>query len=265
MLIDSHAHLDLIKPKGQVRAVIDRALSAGVGRIITIGIDVVSSQWAVDCANAHPEVFATIGVHPHDSKGIDDGTYDQLKSLAGESKVLALGEIGLDFYRMHSPKGVQLTRFYEQIDLARDLNLPLIIHSRQAMTETIQALNDTRAHEMGGIIHCYSGDLDTALKFAEQGWLISIPGTVTFPKAGKLQQVAAGLPLASLVVETDAPFLTPIPHRGKQNEPAYVAFGAAKVAELQGVNIGELARACAENLNRVLGMPLYDPLKTDAT
>lgn len=254
-LIDSHCHLDLIKPRGQVAAVLERAAAAGVDRVVTIGIDSQTSQWAVDCAEKFDNVFATIGVHPHDAKTIDADTYDHLRRLAKSPRVKAFGEIGLDFYRMHSPKGVQIKRFFELIELAAELKLPLVIHSRQAMDETLQALEDTNGFDRPGIFHCFPGDLGVAQRLAERGWLVSIPGTVTYKKAGRQQRVARELDLDHLILETDAPFLTPEPLRGKQNEPAYVSLTADKVAELRGIDFAELAATTSANVERVLGLP----------
>jgi TatD DNase family protein len=254
-LIDSHCHLDLLEPPGQVAGFLGRAAGAQVDRVVTIGIDAETSAWAVDCAQKFGEVFATIGVHPHDAKTIDQKTYDQLRRLAKSPRVVAYGEVGLDFFRMHSPQGVQITRFHEQIELARELKLPLIIHSRQAMDETLQALEDTGGFERPGIFHCFPGDLTQARRIAEQGWLVSIPGTVTYKKATRQQQVARELDLNHLILETDAPFLTPEPLRGKPNEPAYVSLTADKVAELRGMDFTELAAATTANVERVLRLP----------
>jgi len=254
-LIDSHCHLDLLKPPGQVAAVLDRAAAAGVARVVTIGIDQKTSQWAVACAEKNETVFATIGVHPHDSKTIDPKTYDVMRRLAGSPRVKAYGEIGLDFYRMHSPKGVQIQRFHEQIELARELGLPLVIHSRQAMDETLQALEKTGGFDRPGVFHCFPGDLALARRLAERGWLVSIPGTVTYKKAARQQRVARELDLNHLIVETDAPFLTPEPLRGRPNEPAYVSLTADKVAELRGLDFAEVAAATTANVERVLGLP----------
>ncbi len=253
-LIDSHCHLDLIKPPGQVAAILARAAAAGVDRVVTIGIDARTSAWAVACAEEFPETFATIGVHPHDSKTIDHKTYDDLRRLAKSPRVVAYGEIGLDFFRMHSPQGVQITRFYEQIELAAELKLPLVIHSRQAVDETLQALEHTGGFDRPGIFHCFPGDLTLARRIAEQGWLVSIPGTVTYQKATRQQKVARELDLNHLILETDAPFLTPEPLRGRPNEPAYVSLTADKVAELRGMDFTELAAATTANVERVLGL-----------
>ncbi len=254
-LIDSHCHLDLLEPPGQVAAVLERAAAAGVDRVVTIGIDQKTSQWAVACAEKFENVFATIGVHPHDAKTIDPKTYDALRRLARSPRVKAFGEIGLDFYRMHSPKGVQIQRFHEQIELARELGLPLVIHSRQAMDETLQTLEKTGGFDCPGVFHCFPGDLALARRLAEHGWLVSIPGTVTYKKANRQQRVARELDLNHLIVETDAPYLTPEPLRGRPNEPAYVSLTADKVAALRGLDFAEVAAATTANVERVLGLP----------
>ncbi|MBN1382781.1 MAG: TatD family hydrolase [Deltaproteobacteria bacterium] len=253
MFIDSHAHLELEDYDRDRDEVVQRARDAGVELIVTIGIDLADSRKAVALTKRYNEVYASIGVHPHDVKSVDDETYNALKELAKHNKVVAYGEIGLDFYRNLSPRQTQIRRFSEQLDLAMDLDLPVIIHSRNAHTETYDILKQWQGKHRG-VIHCFSGNADQAEQFLDLGFYISIPGPVTYKKAPKIQNVVRQVPLDSLMIETDAPFLTPEPYRGKRNEPAFVVYTAKKVAELKGVSIDEAGRITSDNTKRLFGI-----------
>ncbi len=246
MMIDSHAHLELRDFDSDREDVIKRARDAGVDAIVTIGIDLNDCRKAVEIAGNHDEVYAAVGIHPHEVKEINRQTYDQMRELAVMPKVVAYGEIGLDFFKNHSPRDVQLRRFGEQLELADDLNLPVIIHDREAHKETINLLSGWKGARRG-VIHCFSGDYAMARKCLDLGFYISIPGTVTFPKAEILRDVVRRVPAESLLVETDAPFLTPAPHRGKRNESAYVKYTAMKVAEIKEMPFEKLAEITARN------------------
>jgi len=246
-VIDTHCHLDMLAGEEEVDTIIHSANAAGVKQIITVGIDLQSSQKAVQYAERHPGVYATIGVHPHNVASITDTYIEQLIKLAEHHKVVAYGEIGLDFVKLHAPKKTQLEQFERQVGLAGNLGLPLVIHDRQAHDDILQILKNSSPFPAGGVMHCFSGDLQFAEEILALGFYISIPGVVTFNKAYELQKVAQHIPLASLLIETDAPFLAPVPMRGRRNKPDYVLYTAQKIAELQGTSLDEVARITTAN------------------
>jgi len=250
-LIDTHAHLDMPEFEADLPEVIQRATEAGVSTILTVGIDPASCRRAIEIAEAYTNIFAIVGVHPHDAAKVGERDLDALKALARHEKVKAWGEIGLDFYRNLSLPAVQLERFRQQIAIAKEFWLPLVIHSRSATEETITCLREEKAGEVGGVIHCFSGDAKTAEQYLKMGFVISIPGVVTFNKAQRLREVVKGLPSDKLLVETDAPFLAPVPHRGKRNEPAYVHLTAAAIAEIRRQTIADVAAFTTKNACRV--------------
>ncbi len=253
MIADSHAHLEMHDFDHDRKEVIRRAEEAGVHLIITVGTTLDDCRKAISVANEFKNVYAAIGIHPHEVKDIDHNTYGALKKLAKMDKVVAFGEIGLDFFRNLSPRDVQMRRFGEQLDLAQEIGLPIIIHDRDAHHETVKMLHGWKGNSKG-IVHCFSGDYRMAEKCIDMGFFISIPGAVTFGKSEKLQEVVRRIPLSSILVETDAPYLTPHPHRGKRNEPAYVIHTLRKVAELKGVSPEELASATYQNTKTVFGI-----------
>jgi TatD DNase family protein len=251
MLIDSHAHLEMPEFKKDLEEVLQRAGDAGVHTIFTVGTEEKDWGRALEIANTHARIYAILGVHPHNAKEIDDRTYGVLKEICHGEKVKAYGEIGLDFFRNHSPRNIQVQRFREQIGLARELKLPIVIHDRDAHEETLEILRSEKAADCGGIIHCFSGDLDMAQKCMEMGFYISVPGSITYKNAEHFQEIVRDLPLDCLLVETDAPFLTPVPFRGKRNEPSYVRYTAQKVAEIKKMPFEKVAEATTENALRV--------------
>jgi len=253
MLVDSHAHLELEDFDGDREQVIARAREAGVGRIVTVGINLADCRRAVALAEQFDEVYAAVGIHPHDVQEIGRDTYDQLGELARQEKVVAYGEIGLDFFRNYAPREMQIRRFGEQLDFAKSLDLPVIIHDRQAHKETIALLRGWKGRKRG-IIHCFSGDYDLARQCLDLGFYISIPGTVTYPKAEEIRDVVKRVPLSVLLVETDSPFLAPQSHRGKRNEPAYVARAAEKIADLKGVSLAEVEQITTDNAREVFAL-----------
>ena len=253
MLIDSHAHLEVRGFDGDRDEVVARARDAGVAAIVTVGTNVKDCHRAISIAKQYEAVYAAIGIHPHDVKGIEEGAYDTMRKLAKMDKVVAYGEIGLDFFHNHSPRDVQLRRFGEQLELASEVGLPIIIHDRDAHKEILTML---KGWKHGGVIHCFSGDYDMARQCLNGGFFISVPGTVTFEKADTLRDVVKRVPLERLLVETDAPFLTPHPHRGKRNEPAYVLHTAKKVAEIKGVSLEEAARVTSANVKTLFGIDI---------
>lgn len=251
MLIDSHAHLEMTEFKKDLEAVIQRANESGVEYIFTVGTEKKDWKRAVEIADSHPSIYAILGVHPHNAKEIDDQTYSTLKELCRNGKVKAYGEIGLDFFRNLSPRDIQLKRFREQIGLAKELDLPIVVHDREAHRETLEILKLEKAEESGGIIHCFSGDYEMAKACLDMGFYISIPGSITFKNAEGFREIVERIPLESLLVETDAPFLTPEPFRGKRNEPSYVRYTAQKVAEIKKVSLEKVAEITTENALRV--------------
>ncbi|NPU82944.1 MAG: TatD family hydrolase [Syntrophaceae bacterium] len=254
MLIDSHAHLEMRDFDPDREEVVRRAVESGVSTMVTVGTNLRDCRKAVAIAAKFREVYAAIGIHPHDAGSIDDETYRKIRKLAEEPKVVAYGEIGLDFFRNRSPREVQLRRFSEQLELAAELNLPVIIHDREAHRETLRTLRTWKGQKPV-VIHCFSGDAVMAQECVSRGYYISIAGPVTYPKNDKLAEVVRQIPLERLLVETDCPYLTPQAHRGKRNEPAHVLFTARKVAEIRGLSLEEVAEATSRNARLVFNIP----------
>ena len=246
-LIDSHAHLEMPEFRKDLEEVIRRAGESGVEYILTVGTDEKDWKSALEIANAHPGIFAVLGVHPHNAKEIDERTYPALKELCLNEKVRAFGEIGLDFFRNLSPREIQIRRFREQIALARELRLPIVVHDREAHEETLGILKSEKAETCGGVIHCFSGDYRMAKACLDMGFYISVPGTITFKNAVDFQGVVKKLPLESLLVETDAPFLSPVPFRGRRNEPGFVRYTAQRVADVKKVPFEKVAEVTTAN------------------
>jgi len=254
MLIDSHAHLEMPEFREDLDEVVQRAEEAGVEYIFTVGTERKDWKRVLEIAHRYSSVYAILGVHPHNAQEIDDEAYGVLKRLCQDERVKAYGEIGLDFYRNLSPRETQLKRFREQIGLARELRLPIVIHDRDAHQETLEILKYEKAGELGGIIHCFSGDYRMAKECIDMGFAISVPGSITFKNAEPFQDIVRRLPLESLLVETDAPYLTPVPFRGKRNEPSYVRYTAQKVAEVKRLPLEKVAEVTTANALRVYGL-----------
>ena len=251
MLVDSHAHLEMPEFKKDLEEVIQRAKDSGVQYIFTVGTEKADWDQTLDISHRYSSLYAILGIHPHHAKKIDPETYSLLRDLCKDEKVKAVGEIGLDFFRNLSPKEVQLRRFREQIGLAKELGLPIVVHDREAHQETLEILKSEGAKECGGIIHCFSGDYEMARACIDMGFYISIPGSITFKNAGGLREVVEKIPLDVILVETDAPFLTPEPFRGKRNEPAFVRYTAKKIAEVKKIAFDRVAEATGENALKV--------------
>jgi len=254
MLIDSHAHLEMKDFDRDRDRVIARALEAGVSHIITVATRVSDAHRALNIAQKNESVYVALGIHPHESKDIAHGDYDELRSLSKEKKVVAFGEIGLDFYRNYSPRQVQLTRFRELLRLGKDIGLPIIIHDRDAHEEILSILQEEGNGRWRGIFHCFSGDTSLAKKVIQMGFLLSIPGTVTFKRSIIQQEVVRLISLEKILLETDCPYLAPEPYRGKRNEPAYIRNTAEKIASLKGLTFEDVARITSVNAKLLFGV-----------
>ena len=253
-MIDSHAHLDDRAYAKDRAAVIARAFADGIG-IITIGSDLESSREAVRLATRHRTIWATVGAHPHGAKEVDGDVLSELERLAGNDEVVAIGEIGLDYYRDLSPRDVQRRVFEEQLDLARRLDLPVCLHNRES-TDDLLAILRAAGPTHRGVVHSFLGDADLAATFLDLGLHLAIGGPVTFPKNGMLREAVRRIPADRLLVETDCPYLTPVPYRGRRNEPAHVRYAVLAIAEARGVDVEEVARATTENAIRLFGLAL---------
>lgn len=254
-LIDTHCHLDMEAYASDLDAVIAAAAHHGVTRIITIGIDVASSEKAVQLSLRHENVFATVGIHPHDALQATPEAYMLLRQLAEHACVVGYGEIGLDYVKNYAPREVQLRVFAEQLDLARALDLPVVIHDREAHADTLRLLRAGGPFVRQGVMHCFSGDVSLASEVLELGFLISIPGVATFANAQSLREVIKMVPLEHLLLETDGPFLAPVPYRGKRNEPKFMLYTAQMVAELKSIPLEEVARLTTANAIRLFNLP----------
>lgn len=255
-LIDTHAHLAMKAFDADREAVIDRAFDSGLEAIVTIGSgnDFGENRASVDLADKYDRIHAVVGVHPHDASTLTDERRDEIEQLCLNPGVVAVGETGLDFHYLHSPADVQERVFRTFIRLAKKVRLPLVIHSRKADVDTVRILQEEGAEEVGGVIHCFSGDGRMAENCLELGFLISFTGTVTFKNAGDAIEVVREIPIESIMVETDAPYLAPVPKRGRRNEPAYVRWTAAKIAEIKGLSTADVARITTQNARRFFGI-----------
>lgn len=255
MLIDTHAHLDVNRFDRDRDEVVKRAQEKGVEKIINVGFDGPSSERAVKLAEKYDIVYAAVGVHPHDAKKADDDTYELLYNLTKRDKVVALGEMGLDYYRNLSPRELQQEVFKTQISLAKEVDLPIVIHDRDAHGDTLKIIKQERASLVGGVLHCFSGSSEMALECIKMGFYISFAGPVTYPNARRLRKVVEDVPLERMLVETDCPWLSPEPQRGKRNEPAYVQYVAEKIAEIKNMPLEEVIRITTKNAKDVFRLP----------
>jgi TatD DNase family protein len=250
-IVDSHAHLDFSQFDDDRETVIQRARDAGLVAILNVGTDLASSRAAVALAKQHDFIYATVGVHPHDAKTVTPAVLEALRTLAGHEKVVAVGEIGLDYYRDLSPRPVQRRVFAEQLALAADLRLPVVIHSREAHDDVLATL---QGWEGAGVFHSYAAGPERLDEVLGLGFHIGISGPVTFRNAHRLREVAATVPLERLLVETDAPFLTPAPLRGRRNEPRYVRHVASAIARARRGSVDTVAEQVTENFSRLFGV-----------
>lgn len=254
MLIDSHAHLDDERFDRDRDELIKSLGKNGISTVINIGADLPSSIKSVKLSEQYDNIYAAVGVHPHSASEMDEGTIEVLKAFSSREKVVAIGEIGLDYYYDNSPRDVQRIWFRRQMKLAKEVNLPIVVHSREANQETFDMIKAESDGKLTGVIHCYSGSVELMKEYIKLGYYISLGGPVTFKNAKTPKEVAKVVPIDRLLVETDSPYLTPEPHRGKRNEPLYVRHVAAMIAELRGMTIEELARATSENTKRLFNL-----------
>jgi TatD DNase family protein len=255
MLIDSHAHLDMDDFEKDRDDVLERAVQADIGHIVNIGIDLKSSVDALNLARKYAYISSSVGCHPHNADSCGASDLDHLAGLASEPEVVAWGEIGLDYFRGYSSTEAQLRIFQDQLGMADDMNLPVIIHDREAHDTVYSMLKERGKGERKGVIHCFSGDMALAEAFMELGYFISIPGTVTYKNSPHIKEVAASMPLSRMLIETDSPYLAPVPMRGKRNEPAYVRFTAEKIAQLRDISVETVARHTTKNAQLLFDLP----------
>ena len=253
MYTDTHCHLELIEGE-PTDAVVERAREAGVTTLLTVGIDLASSAECVRTASAFDGVYAAVGIHPHNAIEATDHVLARLAALAEHPRVVAIGETGLDYFRDHSPPVRQEESFREQIRLAKELDKALIVHDRDAHDHVVAVLDDERAPERT-VFHCFSGDEKLVRVCAERGWYVSFAGNVTFKNAPELREAAAVAPLDRILTETDSPYLSPHPYRGRQNEPARLPLTVAQLAELHDLDVEEMGRVTSENARRLLRLP----------
>ena len=247
--IDTHCHLEMKAFEQDREEVIARAKEAGIEAVITIGSDLEGTLKGVDLAETHDFIYSSVGIHPHDAKDFTGQTYGLLKELTQKAKVIAIGETGLDYHYDHSPRDVQRNVFEQHLSLAKETGLPAVIHSREADADTLKIVRDAGLSQ--GVFHCFSGDVTMAEQVMALGFYISLAGPVTFKKARILQEVATRVPDDYLLIETDAPYLTPEPFRGKRNEPAHILHTAAKIAELRGITLQDISRITTLNAKRL--------------
>jgi TatD DNase family protein len=254
-LIDTHCHLDWKAFDPDREAVIDRAVQAGVRRMITIGVDAASSRRAIEIAEQHEAVYAAVGVHPNDCAGFDAALLQEIRSLAQHPKVVAIGEIGLDYYRQQVEHDTQARAFRAQLELAAEINKPVIIHSREAAPDVVAWLEDFTQHaRLTGTLHSYFDDLAIAQRVFAIGFYIGVTGPITFKKSDREREIVRQVPLDRVLLETDAPFLTPAPHRGARNEPAYVQHVAEMIAQVRGQSVEDITRQSTYNAEQLFGL-----------
>jgi TatD DNase family protein len=252
-MIDTHAHLDFEDFDTDREEVIQSALDSGVFTIVNIGTDLKSSIRCVELADTHDCIYAVVGFHPHDSRNFDKPGKEHIARLAQHPKVVAIGEIGLDYYRDYSPRDIQQKVFVEQIAMAREFGMPIVVHIRDAMPEALSILKTERAFEVGGVLHCFPGTPKDARRAADMNFAVSFGGALTFKKARALN-TALDVPLDHIILETDCPFMTPVPYRGKRNQPSYVRYAYRQLAEAKGTSFDELEKTVDENAIRLFNL-----------
>jgi TatD DNase family protein len=259
MFVDSHCHLSFPELVADRQGVLDRMRQAGVSAAVNVCVRIEEFEQILALAEAQSDIFATVGVHPDHTEGEEPGV-ERLVALAAHPKVLAIGETGLDYYRLKEPLDWQRDRFRVHIRAAREAGKPLVVHTRSAPEDTLRIMKEERADQVGGVMHCFTESLEFALEALALGFYISFSGIVTFRNAGALQAVAQRVPLDRLLIETDAPYLSPVPYRGKVNEPARVVVVARKLAELTSQPVEAVASATSRNFVRLFRPPLSESL-----
>lgn len=259
MFVDSHAHLEMPQFEEDLPEVLERARQAGVEAVLSCGTNLSSSKRVLEIADKFQGVFAAVGIHPHDARECTKDGLAALRRMASHPKVVAVGEMGLDFYRNLCAPEVQIQAFRSQIRLARDLGKPIVVHDRDAHGLVLRILEEEKAQEVKGILHCFSGDSAMARRCLEMGMHLSIPGSVTFRNATMLRNVLLHLPVGRLLLETDSPFLAPMPFRGKRNEPSYIKYTAEKVARTLKRSLEEVALCTRKNAVELFGLDLQRP------
>ncbi|MGM0437006.1 MAG: TatD family hydrolase [Bacillota bacterium] len=250
-LIDTHAHLDFPRFDKDRKEVIKRAIDGGVKIIVNIGSSMTSSRNSVELSRRYKEIYSVVGIHPHNADSFNLNVSKKLKKLSENKKVVAIGEIGLDFHYDNSPRKKQKQAFRAQLRLAKSLNLPVVIHTRDADQETLEILKEEKISEIGGIMHCFASDKEMAKEILDLGFYIAFGGLITFNNLNNLREVVKEVPINKLLVETDAPYLTPEPYRGKRNEPLYVKYVAEKIAEIKNLSLKEVAQKTTDNAKKV--------------
>ncbi len=251
MLIDTHAHIDMEDFGADFEQMLARAQENGVQKIIIPAVEPSTFERVLKTAEKSPNLYAAIGVHPEDAKNFDENALNLMEKMIKHPKVVAVGEIGLDYYWDRSYNDVQKAVFEAQIEFAKKHDKPIIVHDREAHGDSLEILKRTNAAEVGVVMHCFSGSPEFALECVKEGFYIALGGVVTFKNAKKMKEVAKIVPLERLLLETDSPYLTPVPFRGKRNEPAYVKYAAEEIANLRGIGFEELARATTENAIKI--------------
>lgn len=251
MLIDTHAHIDMEDFGADFEQMLARAQENGVQKIIIPAVEPSTFERVLKTAEKSPNLYASIGVHPEDAKNFDEKALNLMEKMIKHPKVVAVGEIGLDYYWDRSYNDVQKAVFEAQIEFAKKHDKPIIVHDREAHGDSLEILKRTNAAEVGVVMHCFSGSPEFALECVKEGFYIALGGVVTFKNAKKMKEVAKIVPLERLLLETDSPYLTPVPFRGKRNEPAYVKYAAEEIANLRGIGFEELARATTENAIKI--------------
>ena len=252
MIIDTHCHFNHKRLAEDIPACIERALAADVSQMIVVGFDAASSAEAVALSEQYaPHLFAVVGVHPHDSKEWNAATADQLRAWANHPRVVAIGEIGLDYHYDFSPRDAQSLALREQMQIAREMNLPVVIHCREAYPETLQILTEENVQAIGGVMHCWAGSVEEAEQTVSLGMHLGFGGTLTFKNAENVRESAKRVPMERILVETDAPYLAPMPYRGKRNEPGYTRLVADYLGDLRGVSSAEIAEITTANARRL--------------
>jgi TatD DNase family protein len=256
MLIDSHAHIQGKEYSVEVDAVISRARESGVEKIIAVGGagDMSSNTEAVALAESLPDVYATVGMHPHDAKDVGEDELRKIRELTSRSKVIAVGETGLDYYYNHSPHDVQRRAFSQFIHMACETGLPIVVHERDAAQAVAELLRGEGSGKLRGVIHCFTGNYAAACVYLDLGFYLSFTGIITFKNAEPLREVVRKVPLERMFVETDSPYLTPVPHRGKRNEPAFVRLVAETVARVKGISLEDVAERTSQNVQNLFAI-----------